>query len=73
MGTLLQPPLLAYTFTKSQKVNIRRCSTVWYLLYRILYRRLLRVSIGEGANGVFAPPGVPVAAGESTFRHDHKA
>lgn len=27
----------------------------------------------EGANRVFAPPGVPVAAGEGTFRHDHKA
>lgn len=27
----------------------------------------------EGANGVFAPPGVPVAAGEGTFCHDHKA
>lgn len=27
----------------------------------------------EGANGVFAPPGVPVAAGEGTFCHDYKA
>lgn len=30
-------------------------------------------AIGKGANGVFAPPGVPVAAGEGAFRHDHKA
>ena len=84
MGALLQPPLPAYmsmnhvlvtveSCRASQKVSIRRCNTYRYLLHVVRYRRLLRVSVGEGANGAFAPPGALVAAGEDTIRCKHKA